>query len=100
MSTETKVKEAYAPGARAEEAASRAPWVALAFGLALIAVATAGMSRGREPFASWYYIFVWYGTLVAADGVVALTGGAGRRGRFLLLDRPAHLLSVLGWSAV
>jgi predicted flap endonuclease-1-like 5' DNA nuclease len=47
-----------------------------------------------------YYVFVWYGTLLAADGVVALVGGAGERGRFLLLDRPAHLLSMLGWSAV
>jgi predicted flap endonuclease-1-like 5' DNA nuclease len=75
-------------------------WLAIAIGVTIVAIATAGMLRGSEPFASWYYIFAWYGTLLAAEGVVALTGGAGEKGRFLLLDRPAHLLTMLGWSAV
>lgn len=85
---------------RRERALPSAPVLAIAIGATIVLIATAGMLRGREPFASFYYIFAWYGTLLAAEGVVALTGGAGERGRFLLLDRPAHLLSMLGWSAV
>jgi predicted flap endonuclease-1-like 5' DNA nuclease len=87
---------------RHQEASDRlsAPWLAIGIGALVVAIATAGMLHGREPFASWYYLFAWYGTLLAADGVVALTGGAGQKGRFLLLDRPAHLATVLGWSAV
>jgi predicted flap endonuclease-1-like 5' DNA nuclease len=52
------------------------------------------MLAGREPFATWYYPFAWYGTLLLLEGALAL-----RRGRFLLLDRPAHLVSLLAWSA-
>jgi hypothetical protein len=78
----------------------RAPWIAIALGLCILATATAGLLLEREPFASFYYLFAWYSTLLAADGVVALLGGAGRRGEFLLLQRPAHLVSMAGWSAV
>jgi predicted flap endonuclease-1-like 5' DNA nuclease len=89
-------------GTRNREASDRlsAPWLAIGIGALVVAIATAGMLNGREPFASWYYLFAWYGTLLAADGVVALRGGAGEKGRFLLLDRPAHLATVMGWSAV
>jgi hypothetical protein len=58
------------------------------------------MLRGVEPFATWFYLYAWVPTLIAADAVVALTRGAGRRGEFLLLSRPRFLLSMGLWSAV
>jgi hypothetical protein len=64
--------------------------------------ATLLLLRGVEPFATWYYNFAWYPVLLAADGVIALTGGAGRgrRGEFLLLGRKSFLITVLAWSSV
>lgn len=57
--------------------------------------------RGVEPFATWYYNFAWYPVLLAADGLVALTGGVrGKRGEFLLLGRKGFLFSMLAWSVV
>lgn len=76
------------------------PLLAVATGAVGLAAATAGLFRGLEPFATWYYQFAWFPLLLALDGVVALTGAAGRRGEFLLLSRPRHLLSLLFWSAV
>ena len=68
---------------------------AVAAGATVVAAGTAGMLAGREPFATWYYPIAWYGTLLGLDGAVAL-----RSGRFRLLARPAHLASLLFWSAV
>lgn len=73
---------------------------AVAAGLLLLAVFTFLMLRGVEPFVTWYYLVAWYPVLLAADGVVALMGAAGRKGEFLLISRPRHLVSVLFWSAV
>lgn len=83
-------------------------WVpaAILAGVGVLALGTLGALRGREPFATWYYVFAWYGTLLALDGVLALAGGAAgerseeRRPTFLLLGRPAHLGTLLFWSAV
>lgn len=69
--------------------------MAVAAGLVTLAVATALALRGVEPFATWYYVFAWYGTLVALDG--ALATARPERG-FHLLSRPRHLLSLLAWS--
>lgn len=68
---------------------------AVAAGATVVAAGTAGMLAGREPFATWYYPIAWYGTLLGLDGAVALGSG-----RFRLLARPAHLASLLFWSAV
>ncbi|MGQ0561806.1 MAG: DUF4332 domain-containing protein [Gemmatimonadota bacterium] len=77
------------------------PLLAVAGGLALVAAATMLLLRGIEPFATWYYNFAWYPVLLAADGLVALTGGVnGRRGEFLLLGRKGFLITMLLWSAV
>ena len=78
------------------------PALAVGIGLGLVALATALLLRGVEPFATWYYNFAWYPVLLAGDGLVALTGGAGRgkRGEFLLLGRKSFLVTVLAWSAV
>src|SRR5262245_30439704 len=76
--------------------------LAVAVGFGLLVVSTIGMLRGVEPFATMYYLFAWYSVLLAGDGALALRGGAGSgtRGEFLLLGRPWHLLSLLGWSTV
>jgi hypothetical protein len=77
------------------------PALAVVGGLAMVAAATILLLRGVEPFATWYYIFAWYPVLLAADGLVALTGGVqGRRGEFLLLGRKWFLITMLLWSAV
>jgi hypothetical protein len=74
--------------------------IVLAGALSALAVFSALMLRGAEPFATWFYLFAWVPTLIAADALVALTGGAGRRGEFLLLSRPRFLLSMAAWSGV
>ena len=51
------------------------PALAIVFGLTGLAAATMLLLRGVEPFATWYYNFAWYPVLLAADGIVALTGG-------------------------
>lgn len=67
----------------------------------MVAAATILLLRGVEPFATWYYIFAWYPVLLAADGLVALTGGvAGRRGEFMLLGKKWFLITMLLWSSV
>jgi hypothetical protein len=64
------------------------------------------MARGVEPFATWYYLFAWYGVLLAADGAHALLAGRAAGGaegpgpRFHLLGRRAYLLTLMAWSAV
>ena len=60
---------------------------------AVVAVSTAGMLRGVEPCATWYYPLAWYPTLLAADAVVRL-----RTGRWALAGRPRAALAALGWS--
>ncbi|HSJ13901.1 MAG TPA: helix-hairpin-helix domain-containing protein [Longimicrobiales bacterium] len=89
-------------GARAasRDAGRASPYLAVAVGGVMLLVATVGLWRGAEPFTTWYYQFAWYSLLLAFDGVGAQAGITGRRGEFLLLGRPAHLLSLLGWSAV
>ncbi len=78
------------------------PALAIIVGIAALSAATALLMDGVEPFATWYYNFAWYPVLLIGDGLVALTGGAGRgrRGEFLLLGRKSFLASVLVWSAV
>lgn len=76
------------------------PLLAIVAGLSLLTLSSIQLARGAEPFSTWYYIFAWYPVLLAGDGVVALTGGAGRRGAFLLLGRKGFLLTLLAWSAV
>lgn len=68
---------------------------ALVLGLAVLAPATVLSLEGTEPFATWYYVFAWYGTLVTLDG--ALAAARPDRG-FHLLSRPRHALSLFAWS--
>ena len=58
-----------------------------------LAVAVLGMRAGVEPFATWFYPFAWYSTLLVMEAAVAR-----RDGRFFLLDRFAFALSIFGWS--
>ena len=78
------------------------PVLAVIIGIAGLAAATALLMDGVEPFATWYYNFAWYPVLLIGDGIVALTGGAGRgrRGEFLLLGRKGFFITVLAWSVV
>ena len=78
------------------------PALAITSGVALLIAATMLLLRGVEPFATWYYNFAWYPVLLAADGIVALVGGAGegKRGEFLLLGKKSFLISALLWSMV
>ncbi|MGH7563327.1 MAG: DUF4332 domain-containing protein [Gemmatimonadota bacterium] len=62
-------------------------------GAAVLAIATSGMLAGVEPFATWYYLFAWYATLLVVDAAVARRGG-----HFFFLDRPTFLVSLLAWS--
>lgn len=78
------------------------PVLAIILGIAALGAVTALLMDGVEPFATWYYNFAWYPVLLIGDGLVALTGGAGRgrRGEFLLLGRKGFLVTVLLWSVV
>src|SRR5688572_5369920 len=78
------------------------PVLAILVGSAGLGASTALLMDGVEPFATWYYNFAWYPVLLAGDGIVALTGGAGRgrRGEFLLLGHKGFLVTVLAWSAI
>ncbi|MGH7542531.1 MAG: DUF4332 domain-containing protein [Gemmatimonadota bacterium] len=61
--------------------------------LGVLAVSTAGMLARVEPFATWFYPFAWYSTLLMTEAAV------GRRdGRFFFLGRPRFALSLFGWS--
>lgn len=70
-------------------------WAAVLVGLAGLAYSAVGMLNGVEPFATSFYIFAWYSTLLALYGVLALVAG-----RSPALRRPASLLTMLGWSVV
>jgi hypothetical protein len=65
----------------------------LAVGGAMLGVSVVGMRAGIEPFATWFYPFAWYSTLLLTEAAVAL-----RDGRFFLLGRPGFALSLFGWS--
>ena len=60
---------------------------------AVFAVSTAGMLRGVEPFATWFYPLAWYPTLVAADEVIRM-----RTGRRYLFGDPGFAVSAFLWS--
>jgi len=57
------------------------------------ALATVGMLRGSEPYATWFYPMAWYPSLVAADALIRI-----RTGRWYLVAHPAFAASVLLWS--
>jgi hypothetical protein len=65
----------------------------VAAGTVALTAAVAGMRAGVEPFATWFYPFAWYSTLLVIEAAVAR-----RDGRFFLLGRPAFGVSLFGWS--
>jgi hypothetical protein len=73
---------------------ARLPAVEIAIGLLALAGTAAVALQGREPFATWFYLFAWYATILVLDGLAAW---GGRRPS--LVARPAHLATLLGWSA-
>jgi hypothetical protein len=42
----------------------------------LFAAAVWGLSRGQEPFASWFYVFAWWSYIAGADAVIFHRTGA------------------------
>lgn len=78
----------------------KAPVVLIVAGVLILAGSFAGLLNGVEPFATWFYQFAWLSVLLVMEGAIALLGAAGRKGEFLLIDRPRHLASLLAWSAV
>jgi hypothetical protein len=77
------------------------PVLAVVVGVVGVSAATVLLLKGIEPYATWYYNFAWYPVLLAADGMVALTGGVnGRKGEFLLLGKKSFLITMLLWSSV
>jgi Domain of unknown function (DUF4332) len=81
-------------GAGAAERAARVYLSEIAGGLLVLAGSAVASLRGVEPFATWFYLFAWYATLLVLDGLAAPGGG-----RHSLLARPAHLATLLCWSA-
>lgn len=59
----------------------------------MLVVATAGLRAGVEPFATWFYPFAWYSTLLGIEAAAARASGS-----FFLLARPGFALSIFGWS--
>lgn len=94
----------------------------IVLGMVALSGATVGMLSRAEPFATWYYLFAWYSTLLIMDGWLALargrpseavpftdpqeTGPVSARPRpgsgpgSLVLGRPGHVATLLGWSTV
>ena len=65
----------------------------LAAAAVIIAVSTAGMLRGDDPWATWFYPLAWYPTLLAADATLRL-----RTGRWYLFCDGLFLANLLLWS--
>lgn len=70
-------------------------WIAIGVGVSALGYAAVRMLQGAEPFATAFYIFAWYSTLLALYGALALVAG-----RSPSLRHPASLLTMLGWSTV
>jgi hypothetical protein len=75
--------------------ASWRPAAAVVAGLALVGGGTAAALEGLEPFATWYYVFAWYGTLLVLAGWLWLRGEDRP-----WLRVPSAALALLGWSVV
>jgi hypothetical protein len=75
--------------------ASWRPAAAVAAGLVAVAAGTAGALAGLEPFATWYYVFAWYGTLLVLAGWMWLRGEDRP-----WLRAPSAALALLGWSVL
>ena len=69
-------------------------WLLIACSLAVFGLALAGMLRGQEPFASWFFVFAWWSYIFFLDGATYL-----RRGSSILIDRPRGFLYLVPWSA-
>jgi hypothetical protein len=69
--------------------------IILLAGLALIVGPCLMAARGREPFATWLFPFVWWGYIFFVDGWIYR-----RRNESLLLSHPGRFLFYAGWSVV
>jgi hypothetical protein len=63
-------------------------------GLSTWIVAAAQAYRGREPFATWFFLWAWWSYIVFIDGWVYR-----KRGESLLLSYPGRFLGLALWSA-
>ncbi|MEO0650724.1 MAG: hypothetical protein AAFZ65_08600 [Planctomycetota bacterium] len=67
--------------------------LAIAAGVAVAGIGTAGLVDGVEPFRTYFYAFVWWGWIALASGWTAL-----RNAPSLLIDRPRAFALVAWWS--
>lgn len=70
-----------------------APLMTLVVSVVVLAVSVAGMLRGQEPWATWFYPLAWYPTLLAADAVIRM-----RSGHWFLLRDWRFVASLCLWS--
>lgn len=72
-------------------------WTALILAVLVFSAASLGMSRGIEPFFTWYYVFAWWPFIVALEASFSIKGRPS-----LLFDQPwdfvfLALLSIPLW---
>ncbi len=69
----------------------------MTIGLALVTILAAWvlLAFQVDPVPTWFYVFVWYPTLVLLDGI-----GSVARGATSYLRRPTRTLSLFMWSPV
>jgi len=64
-------------------------------GLGIFVVSAGFATRGREPFATWFFDFAWWSYLLFIDGWVYR-----HRGESLLLNHPGRFLFLACWSVL
>lgn len=67
--------------------------IQIALGLILFAAAEVCMSGGIEPFASWFYPFVWWSYILTVDGIIYRL-----QGNSLIISRTREFLMMIPWS--
>lgn len=67
--------------------------MSLAVAVLIFGTAAAGMLRGADPWATWFYPLAWYPTLLGVDAVLRI-----RTGRWYLLSDWRFAAAALLWS--
>lgn len=65
----------------------------LAFGIILALLSEFFMFKGIEPFASNFYLFIWWAYILSIDAIIYF-----RQGNSLIISRTGEFLVMLPWS--